>query len=41
VQWYWKGFNWPVFNVADSCIVLGAALMVLFSLRHSDKDKLV
>ena len=33
VQWYWREFHWPVFNVADSCIVVGAVLMVLFSLR--------
>ena len=40
VQWYWKSFHWPVFNLADSCIVVGAVLMVLFSLRHGDKGKI-
>lgn len=40
VQWYWKGFHWPVFNVADSCIVVGAMLMLLFSFRHDHKGKL-
>jgi signal peptidase II len=40
VQWYWQSFYWPVFNLADSCIVVGAALMLLFSLRHGDKGKL-
>ncbi len=34
VQWYWRDHYWPVFNLADSCIVVGAVLMVLFSLRH-------
>ncbi len=34
VQWYWHDYYWPVFNLADSCIVVGAVLMVLFSLRH-------
>ena len=34
VQWYVGRFQWPVFNVADSCIVVGAVLMVLFTLRH-------
>jgi signal peptidase II len=29
VQW------WPVFNVADACIVVGAALLLLTSLRSS------
>ena len=40
VQWYWKSFHWPVFNLADSCIVVGATLMVLFSLGHGDKGKI-
>ena len=40
VQWYWRDFHWPVFNVADSCIVIGATLMILFSLRPPAKDKL-
>jgi len=40
VQWYWKSFHWPVFNLADSCIVVGATLMVLFSLRHGDKGRI-
>ena len=26
--------GWPVFNVADSCIVIGAALILLGGLRH-------
>jgi signal peptidase II len=34
VQWYAGSFQWPVFNLADSCIVVGAVLMVLFTLRH-------
>lgn len=32
IQWYWRDFYWPVFNVADSCIVFGATLIVVFSL---------
>ena len=32
IQWYWRDFYWPVFNVADSCIVVGAILIVLFSI---------
>ena len=32
VQWYWRDFYWPVFNLADSCIVVGAVLLVMFSL---------
>lgn len=40
VDWYWRDFHWPVFNVADSCIVGGAVMMVLFSLRSPGKDKI-
>ena len=40
VQWYWKGFHWPVFNLADSCIVVGAVMMVIFSFGSHDKRKL-
>ena len=40
VEWYVGDFYWPVFNVADSCIVVGATLMILFSLRPAAKDKL-
>ena len=25
----WQGYSWPDFNVADSCIVVGVALLVL------------
>ena len=32
IQWYWKDFYWPVFNVADSCIVVGAILIAAFSI---------
>ena len=38
VEWYAGSFYWPVFNIADSCIVVGAVLMVLFSLQHKDQD---
>ena len=40
VQWYWKNFYWPVFNIADSCIVVGAVSMVLFSMGHDARDKI-
>ena len=32
VQWYWRDFHWPVFNLADSCIVVGASLLVIAGL---------
>jgi signal peptidase II len=33
IHWYFRGYDWPVFNVADSCIVVGAVLMVAFGFR--------
>lgn len=36
VEWFVAGFYWPVFNVADSCIVVGAVLMVLYSLTQRE-----
>lgn len=33
-----NGETWPVFNVADSCICVGAALIVLLSLLGRDYD---
>ena len=32
VEWYAGDFYWPVFNLADSCIVVGAVLMVFYSI---------
>ncbi|HMB43605.1 MAG TPA: signal peptidase II [Luteimonas sp.] len=37
IEWYYRGFHWPVFNVADSCIVVGATLMVLFNFASKEK----
>jgi signal peptidase II len=32
VQWYWRDFYWPAFNVADAAIVAGAIGIALFGL---------
>jgi signal peptidase II len=37
IDWYYKSYHWPVFNIADSCIVVGAGLMLLFSFRKKDR----
>jgi signal peptidase II len=37
IHWYWRGFDWPVFNVADSCIVAGAVAMLVFGALHKPK----
>jgi signal peptidase II len=31
--YYWPGKDWPAFNIADSAICVGAALLAWFSLR--------
>jgi signal peptidase II len=36
IDWYYKTYHWPVFNIADSCIVVGAVLMLLFSFKKKD-----
>ncbi len=38
---YFRGFEWPAFNVADSAIVIGAALVLLELLlaRHPETER--
>ena len=38
VQWHAAGFYWPAFNIADSAICLGAALMVWEQFRPRKRD---
>lgn len=37
IQWYFKNFYWPSFNLADSCICLGVFFMVLGSFFKKDQ----
>jgi len=30
---YWRGYHWPAFNVADTCITIGIAALMIHSLR--------
>ncbi|MGH8049509.1 MAG: signal peptidase II [Arenimonas sp.] len=39
IEWYYKDFSWPVFNIADSCIVAGAVVLILFSFRKKEEVK--
>jgi signal peptidase II len=35
IQWYYKSFYWPTFNIADSAITVGAGVLVVHSLLFS------
>jgi signal peptidase II len=36
---YYKQYDWPVFNVADSAICLGAALLIIDMFKNNDKTE--
>lgn len=38
VHFYVEGFSFPVFNLADSCVVIGAGLLLLSSFLSRGKD---
>lgn len=38
IHLYWERWSWPVFNVADSAITVGAALLVIDAFR-SNRDE--
>jgi len=35
----WRGYSWPDFNVADSCIVVGVAFLMLELLAHEGETR--
>lgn len=35
---YYQDWHWPAFNVADSCIFVGAALVILDAIANGDRD---
>lgn len=35
IQWHWKGFYWPSFNLSDSAIMVGAVGLVVLELAAS------
>ncbi|MDR3579185.1 MAG: signal peptidase II [Oryzomonas sp.] len=36
---YWRAYHWPAFNVADSLICVGVALLALDMLREEQRQK--
>jgi signal peptidase II len=40
LDFYIKSYSWPSFNVADSCICIAAALLVLMSFRKPQPGSL-
>ena len=36
---HYRGFDWPMFNVADSAITVGVAIVLLHSLRTQPDGK--
>lgn len=38
LNWYW-GYDWPIFNLADSFICIGVALYFLSQFRHPQKKQ--
>jgi signal peptidase II len=39
LDFHWRGWHWPAFNVADSAIVCGAALLIIDELRRVRRSK--
>ena len=39
ILWYWRDHHWPAFNIADSAIVCGAAVLILFGWREAKRSK--
>jgi signal peptidase II len=38
LDFYYSGYHWPAFNVADSCICIGVFLLILFETGNKNKN---
>lgn len=39
IQWYWRDYYWPAFNIADSAIVAGAVGIAVFGLLQGRNER--
>ena len=39
IQWHWRDYYWPAFNIADAAIVAGAVAIAVYGLFGSHNDK--
>ena len=39
IDWHFKGWHWPTFNIADSFIVIGVAVLFVFYIKDYQKSK--
>ena len=39
LDFYYKNFHWPAFNVADSCITIGVTMILIDQFIHGDNPK--
>ncbi len=37
LDFHYKGYHWPAFNIADSSIFIGALLLIFESFRHKER----
>jgi signal peptidase II len=38
LDFYWQNHHWPAFNIADSAICIGAAMILLDGFRKKSND---